>query len=50
MQKRFGIFGEPMMMGIILGIILGALAGYDVAGIFNVGMKKYYNLDLNLYL
>ncbi len=38
-QKRFGIFGEPMMMGIILGIILGALAGYDVAGIFNVGIS-----------
>ncbi len=28
-----------MMMGIILGIILGALAGYDVAGIFNVGIS-----------
>ena len=27
------------MMGIILGIILGALAGYDVAGIFNVGIS-----------
>src|SRR3712207_8815904 len=26
-QKRFGIFGEPMMMGIILGFILGGLAG-----------------------
>lgn len=38
-QKKFGIFGEPMMMGIILGIILGTLAGYEVSEIFNVGMS-----------
>lgn len=38
-QKRFGIFGEPMMMGIILGLVLGALAGYEVSEIFNVGMS-----------
>lgn len=28
-QKRFGIFGEPMMIGFILGVLLGLLAGYD---------------------
>ena len=38
-QKRFGIFGEPMMMGIILGLILGTLAGHEVSEIFNVGMS-----------
>lgn len=38
-QKRFGIFGEPMMMGIILGLVLGILAGYEVSEIFNVGMS-----------
>lgn len=38
-QKKFGIFGEPMMMGIILGLILGTLAGYEVSEIFNVGMS-----------
>src|SRR3712207_9555727 len=38
-QKRFGIFGEPMMMGIILGFVLGGLAGYDVAKIFNTGIS-----------
>lgn len=38
-QKRFGIFGEPMMMGIILGAILGILAGYDVAKIFNTAIS-----------
>lgn len=38
-QKRFGIFGEPMMMGIILGLILGVLAGYRPDKIFNVGIS-----------
>lgn len=38
-QKRFGIFGEPMMMGLILGIIIGLLAGYDVAGVTKMGVS-----------
>ena len=37
-QKRFGIFGEPMIMGIIIGIFLGLLGGYDFAGILQIGM------------
>lgn len=38
-QKRFGIFGEPMMMGLILGIIIGALAGYDPGKVFKLGIS-----------
>ncbi|TCW39503.1 PTS system galactitol-specific IIC component [Thermohydrogenium kirishiense] len=38
-QKRFGIFGEPMMMGLILGILLGILAGYNFAKITQIGMS-----------
>lgn len=38
-QKRFGIFGEPMMMGLILGLLLGILAGYDFAKITQIGMS-----------
>jgi PTS system galactitol-specific IIC component len=38
-QKKLGIFGEPMMMGLILGVVLGILAGYDVAGILKIGMS-----------
>lgn len=38
-QKRFGIFGEPMMMGLILGIIIGLLAGYDIGGILKIGIS-----------
>lgn len=37
-QKRFGIFGEPMTMGVALGVILGILAGYDVGKILQMGM------------
>lgn len=29
-QKRFGVFGEPMMLGVILGAGIGLLAEYDV--------------------
>jgi len=38
-QKRFGIFGEPMMIGLILGIIIGMLASYDVDGVLKLGMN-----------
>jgi PTS system galactitol-specific IIC component len=29
-QKKFGIFGEPIIMGLIIGAILGILAGFGV--------------------
>lgn len=29
-QKKFGIFGEPVMMGLFIGAALGFLAGYEV--------------------
>jgi len=32
-RKRFGVFGEPIIVGIVIGAILGILAGYDVKGI-----------------
>ncbi len=38
-QKRFGIFGEPMMMGLILGLLLGILAGYDFASVAQIGIS-----------
>lgn len=38
-QKRFGIFGEPMMVGTILGILLGIVAGYDLQGILTMGIS-----------
>ena len=38
--KKFGIFGDTVIMGLIIGIGVGILAGYDVAkiGIGQIGM------------
>jgi PTS system galactitol-specific IIC component len=38
-QKRFGVFGEPMMMGLVLGILLGVLAGYGFDKILQIGIS-----------
>ena len=33
LQKKFGVFGEPILIGTVLGIVIGALAGYDLKNI-----------------
>jgi galactitol PTS system EIIC component len=38
-QNRFGIFGDSMIMGLILGAAIGLLAGYDVGDVVNIGMS-----------
>ena len=38
-QKRFGIIGEPMVLGLILGAGLGALAGYEPNKIITLGVN-----------
>lgn len=38
-QKRFGVFGEPMMIGLILGVLLGVLAGYNPQKICTIGIN-----------
>ena len=38
-QKRLGIFGEPMMAVTILGILLGIIAGYDFKHILLLGIS-----------
>lgn len=37
-QKRFGIFGESIFIGLILGAGIGALAGYNIGEIIEIGM------------
>ncbi|MEC5423074.1 galactitol-specific PTS transporter subunit IIC [Virgibacillus sp. C22-A2] len=37
-QKRFGIFGESIFIGLFLGAAIGALAGYNVGEIIEIGM------------
>lgn len=37
-QKRFGVFGETTVMGLIIGIIMGLLAGYSMSDTLNLGV------------
>ena len=37
-QKKFGIFGEPILVGTVLGAIIGVLAGYDLKGFLGLGI------------
>jgi PTS system galactitol-specific IIC component len=38
-QKKFGIIGEPMILGLILGAGIGALAGYEVNAIITLAVN-----------
>ncbi|EAZ0499913.1 PTS galactitol transporter subunit IIC [Salmonella enterica] len=38
-QKKMGIFGEPMMVGTILRVLLGIIAGYDFKHILLLGIS-----------
>ncbi|MFT4109672.1 PTS galactitol transporter subunit IIC [Propionicimonas sp.] len=37
-QRRFGVFGEPIIIGTALGLIIGVVAGYDVKGVLVLGI------------
>ena len=37
-QKKFGIFGEPAILGTMIGLLLGILAKYDVNKTLNLAM------------
>jgi len=38
-RKRFGLIGEPAILGLVLGFIIGIAAGYNVQGILGLGMQ-----------
>ena len=38
-QKRVGVFGEPILIGSVLGIVIGMLAGYDVTKVLTLGVS-----------
>ena len=38
-QKKFGVFGESTVLGLIIGIVMGLLAGYDAKGVLQLGVK-----------
>ncbi|CAM4089875.1 PTS galactitol transporter subunit IIC [Paenibacillus alkaliterrae] len=37
-QKRLGFFGEPYIVGLLMGLLLGIVTGSDVKGILTVGL------------
>lgn len=39
LKNKIGIFGEPIMIGLILGGVIGGLAGYDSKAIINLGVQ-----------
>lgn len=38
-QQKLGIFGDTTVMGVIIGMIIGILAGYDIAAILGLGVS-----------
>ena len=38
-KKRFGLIGEPGILGLLLGIIIGIAAGYNVQQFLGLGMQ-----------
>lgn len=38
-QNKFGIIGQPMIIGLLLGSVIGLLAGYDVKNVLELGMQ-----------
>ena len=39
LTTKFGVFGDTVVMGLIIGIVVGIVAGYDVAGIGTLAMS-----------
>lgn len=38
-QKKFGVFGDSTVMGFLIGLIMGILAGYDTAGVGQLAVQ-----------
>ncbi len=45
-KDKFGIFGDVMVAGMIIGIILGILGGYPVAGVLSLGVVMSATMTL----
>ncbi len=39
LKKKFGILGEPLFLGVVVGCAIGALAGYNIKDVLILGVK-----------
>lgn len=39
LSKKLGVFGEPIVLGLVFGIVMGLLARYDVKSTLELGVK-----------
>lgn len=46
-ERRFGVFGEPVVLGLIIGIVLGGIAFYN-AGDFGTVLSKVLGTGMTL--
>lgn len=46
LKKRFGVLGEPLVLGVIVGCLIGILARFDVKGILFLGVTMGAVMEL----
>lgn len=46
MKKKFGLIGEPIFLGLVVGCGIGILAGYDIQKILMLGMQMAAVMEL----
>ncbi|MXQ51486.1 PTS galactitol transporter subunit IIC [Salinicoccus hispanicus] len=39
LSRKFGVFGEPLVMGLVLGMLIGVLGNYDLQGVLTLGIQ-----------
>lgn len=45
-EKRFGAFGNPIIIGFVIGAVIGILAGFNVSKVLQLGMEMAAVLKL----
>lgn len=46
LKRKFGVFGEPLLLGVIVGILIGVAAHFDVKGVLSLGVTMGAVMEL----
>ncbi|NPD92009.1 PTS galactitol transporter subunit IIC [Xylanibacter muris] len=46
MKKKFGLFGEPLFLGVVVGVIIGVFAKYELPKVLMLGVKMGAVMEL----